>query len=504
MRLAASIAAGIAARVVTRIVAGIVLWSVAVALSPGFAQDKPDSAKPNPAKSDAKSGKKADNNKKADNKKTDKKADKKSNKSKKAPAKEETAAPPAPASAEQKAAYAALPVAERLAIQSDLVWTGDLSGGLDAQFRDRAIAAVKSFQRRNKYEETGILTPEQRQVLAGAMRSRKEYNGWRVVEDAANPGVRLGIPGKLVPQTETGATGSRWTAPRGEIQIETFREKMAGSTLSELFEEMKRRPASRRVETGSLAANSFTLAGLQGLKRFYVRAYLKDNEARGIVILFDQAMEGIMLPMVDIITHSFRPFGDPAGASSARKVEYGSGFVISEQGHIVTERQLTDQCQSLVVAGLGRADRLAEDAAADLALLRVHGAGSLRPLAFSVEPPSSPDLTLIGIAEPGLQDGGREVTAVRATLRGVEGARVLLDGAPARGFVGGIALDGRGHFAGMIDLAPDAAGASGNAALVPAASIRKFLDTAGIAPASGKSDVSAAKEAVVRVICVRK
>lgn len=485
-----------------RLVAWTVIGSVAIALalgSPGLSQDKPAKSDPPAAKQP-----KADD-KKSDNKKTDKKADKKADKksparSKKAPAKEEAAAAPQPASAEQKAAYAALPVAERLAIQSDLVWTGDLAGGLDAEFRDRAIAAVKSFQRRNKYEETGILTPEQRRVLAGAMRSRKEYHGWRIVEDATTPGVRLGIPGKLVPQTETATTGSRWTAPRGEIQIETFREKMAGSALSELFEEMKRRPASRRVETGSLAANAFTLAGLQGLKRFYVRAYLKDNEARGIVILFDQAMEGIMLPMVDIITHSFRPFGDPGGASSARKVEYGSGFVISRQGHIVTERQLTDQCQSLVVAGLGRADRLGEDAAADLALLRVNGTGSLRPLAFSVEPPSSPELTLIGVAEPGLQDGGREVTTTRATLRGVEGARVLLDGAPARGFVGGIALDGRGHFAGMIDLMPDV----GNAALVPAASIRKFLDVVGVAPVSGKSDPDAAKDAVVRVICVRK
>src|SRR5262245_5701677 len=83
---------------------------------------------------------------------------------KKAPAKaavkEEAPPTPAPpATAAQKAAYAALPVAERLAIQSDLVWAGDLVGGLDPEFGDRAVAAVKSFQKRNKFEENGILTP---------------------------------------------------------------------------------------------------------------------------------------------------------------------------------------------------------------------------------------------------------------------------------------------------------------------------------------------------------
>ncbi|MET0445993.1 MAG: serine protease [Pseudorhodoplanes sp.] len=401
-----------------------------------------------------------------------------------------------------------LPAAERLAIQSDLVWSGDLIGGLDPEFGDRAIAAVRSFQKRNKFDDTGILTPEQRQTLAGAMRTRKDYNGWRLVEDTMNPGVRLGIPAKLVPVVEAGQTGSRWTAARGEIQIETFREKMAGSQLSELFEEMKRRPSGRRTETSSLGAASFSIAGMQGLKRFHVRAYLKDNEARGLTILFDQAMEGIMLPMVDTITNSFLPFGDPNSASSSRKVEYGSGFVVSEQGHVVTERQLTDNCQGIIVAGLGRADRLSEDKTSDLALLRVHGAGPLKPIPFSAEPPKSTDLTLVGIPDPEAQAGARHVTTSNARLRGVDGVRVLLDTTPARGFIGGVALDGQGQLVGMIDLAPvvtaGPATAASAAALVPTASIRKFLDGAGVNPMTGKSGVAAAKEAVVRVICVRK
>jgi hypothetical protein len=212
--------------------------------------------------------------------------------------------------------------------------------------------------------------------------------------------------------------------------------------------------------------------------------------------------------MVDTITASFLPFGDPNSASGSRKVEYGSGFVVSDLGYVVTERQLTDGCQGVIVAGLGRADRIAEEKSADLALLRVNGAASLKPLSFSAEPPKSTELTLIGIVEPEAQGGGRKVTTSNAKLRGVDGARVLLDAAPARGFVGGIALDGQGQLAGMIDLAPvvsaGPAAASGAVALVPTASIRKFLDGAGVYPATGKSDIAAAKEAVVRVICVRK
>jgi peptidoglycan hydrolase-like protein with peptidoglycan-binding domain len=423
-------------------------------------------------------------------------------------AKEKPAAAIATATPEQRAAYAALPVAERIAIQSDLIWTGDLSGSIDADFGDRAIAAVRAFQRRNKFEDTGILTPEQRRSLAASMRSRKDYNGWQLVEDAATPGVRLGVPSKLVPNTETGATGSRWFSARGEIQVETFREKMAGAALQDLFDEMKRRPSNRRVEQNAIQTNSFSLSGLQGLKKFHVRVYLKDNEARGLTILFDQAMETIMLPLVDIITSSYLPFGDPATASTSRRVSYGSGIVVGDRGHVVTERQLTEDCQGIIVAGLGRADRIADDVASDLALIRVNGARNLNAVRFSAEPPKSIDLTLVGIAEPTAQAGARNVTTVPAKLRGIDGSRVLIDVMPTRGFVGGAALDSEGRLAGMIDMSePAVAGPAASAvqaSFVPTATIRKFLESAGVTPASGRGDVAAAKDAVVRVICVRK
>jgi len=417
-------------------------------------------------------------------------------------------APVAVATPEQRAAYAALPVAERVAIQSDLLWTGDLSGSIDPDFGDRSIAAVRSFQRRNKFEETGILTREQRQTLAASMRTRKEYNGWRLVEDEATPGVRLGIPSKLVPNSEIGTLGSRWSSGRGEIQIETFREKMAGATLQDLFDEMKRRPNGRRVEQGTINTNSFVLSGMQGLKKFHVRAYLKDNEARGITILYDQAMETIMLPMVDIITSSYLPFGDPATASSSRRVHYGSGIVVTAAGAVITERQLTDDCQGIIVAGLGRADLIAEDAASDLALIRVNGSRNLKTMPFSSEPPKSADLTLIGVPEPEAQAGARDAATASATLRGVDGTRVLLDAHPSRGFVGGAALDKDGRLAGMIDMAPatlaSLAPQTARISLVPTATIRKFLANVGLRPVEGNGTLADAKHAVVRVICVRK
>ena len=54
-------------------------------------------------------------------------------------------------------------------IQFDLVWTGDYNGLINGEFGERAIAAVKAFQKRNGGKETGVLNPPERAALAAAV-----------------------------------------------------------------------------------------------------------------------------------------------------------------------------------------------------------------------------------------------------------------------------------------------------------------------------------------------
>jgi hypothetical protein len=421
-------------------------------------------------------------------------------------------AKPAPAKPAENAAlkdtYAAMPLAERLAIQSDLVWSGDYNGSVNGDFGERSIAAVKAFQKKHKGKETGILTPQERESLAGAVRVQRDQVGWTLVEDDAVPGARLGIPAKLAVKSERGASGTRWFSARGEIQIETFREMMGGAQLSELFEEQKKHPKNRKVEYNAFRPDFFVLSGLQGLKKFYVRVQFKDNEARGMTILYDQAMDGIMEPVIVAMSSAFAPFGNGAIETVRRKVEYASGILVSNAGHVITGRQATEECRTIVVAGHGNADRVAEDKNSDLALLRLHGVTDIKPLLLSAESPKGADLMLVGVAAPQAQAGGKAVSVTQARLRGVDGAKVLLDASPDRGFTGGAAIDSQGQFIGMVDVSPVTVAATSSAAaqpaLVPAATIRKFLEASNVTPANGRADLESAKAAVTRVICVRK
>ncbi|HVY00568.1 MAG TPA: serine protease [Pseudorhodoplanes sp.] len=402
-----------------------------------------------------------------------------------------------------RAAYAAMPFAERLAIQSDLIWSKDYNGGITGDFNDRSIAAVKAFQKRSKAAETGILTPEQRTALAATVKGLQEHVGWRLVDDANIPGVRLGVPGKLAPQEGRSATGSRWASARGEVQIETFRIGPPNSDLAAQFDKQKKNPVGRRTEYSVLRTDFFVVSGLQGLKKFYVRAQQKGPEIRGVTILYDQAMEGIMEPVVVAMSSAFSPFDNAVNPLAKRKVEYSTGILVSAAGHLIADRQATEGCDVVTVSGRGHAERVAEDAASDMALLRIYGVAPGRPAPLSTEAPKGEDLTLVGVADPQLQNGDGAVTTMKGRLAGISGPMVAVEPVPATGFSGGAALDGQGQLVGMIELKPQS-GSAAQAALVPTATIRAFLEKERVAPAVGRMSLDDAKAAVARVICFRK
>ena len=405
--------------------------------------------------------------------------------------------------------YAAIPPAERIAIQNDLTWGGDFTGPIDGEFSERLVTAVKAHQSRHKNPVTGVMSPAERTALAAAVEPRKQEIGWQLVEDPVT-GARLGLPGKFATKTTALQNGTRWASDQGQLQVETFRID-TGATLEAVFEQQKKMPR-RRIESNSLQADSFVITGMQGLKKMAVRGYAKNGEVRGITILYDQAMEGTMDRLVAPMSSAFVPFTTGfavAGSADAprRKVEYGTGVFVSATGHVLTDRNLIDSCNVIALPGLGNAERVATDVGGELVLLRVYGARNLTPVGTIGSAPSSGSgVTLMGVPDPQAQSGGAAIATVNAKL-GAEASTRPLETAPALGFAGAAALDAQGRFAGMVVMkAPVVAGPSGppQAAIVPVDRIRNFLEANYVAPSSGKPGIEETKASVTRVICVRK
>jgi hypothetical protein len=335
-----------------------------------------------------------------------------------------------------------------------------------------------------------IISPPSQGALAAA--------GWRIIDDLVT-GARLGLPSALVPKIAPARMGSRWTSRGGQIDIETFR--LHEGALPALFD-TERKFRRRIVEHSTLSPDSFVMSGMQGLKRFIVRVQSSGGELRGVTILFDQAIEGVMAPIAAAMANTYQGFPDPSAAPPPglrRSVEYGTAIVVSGQGHLITSAQIADGCQAIAIPGFGHAERIAADKANDIALLRVYGAQDLLPAALAGDNGAGDDLILVGVADPLAQAGGSAVTRA-AAHRSTQG----LDPAPKLGFSGAAAIDAQGHFAGMVDLSSTAvagAAAVSQATLIPVETLRAFLQAQNIALTTGHNGVD---QSVVRVICVRK
>jgi hypothetical protein len=326
--------------------------------------------------------------------------------------------------------------------------------------------------------------------------------GWRIIDDLVT-GARLGLPSALVPKTAPARMGSRWTSGQRQIDIETFR--LHEGALAALFDDEKK-VRRRTVEHSTLTPDSFVMSGMQGLKRFIVRVQSNGSELRGVTILFDQAIEGVMAPIAAAMANTYQGFPDPGAAPPPglrRSVEYGTAIVVSGRGDVIAPAQVVDGCQSITIAGLGHAERIAEriaeDKANDIALLRVYGAQNLLPAALGGDSGTGDDFTLVGIADPLAQAGGGAVTRASAH-RSTQG----LDPAPKLGFSGAAAVDAQDRFAGMVDLQSTAvagAGAVSQVTLIPVETLRAFLQAQNVALTNSRGAID---QSVVRVICVRK
>jgi peptidoglycan hydrolase-like protein with peptidoglycan-binding domain len=398
---------------------------------------------------------------------------------------------------------------ERLALQSDLAWVGEYNGAITGDVSERMVAAIKDYQKARGGKQTGVLNPQERSVLAETARRRQENAGWKLVTDPVT-GARLGIPTKLVPQQTSDADGTKWSSPTGTIQVLLSRRKEAGPTAVKLADHEKKEPAGRRIDYTVVKPDFVVLSGMQGLKKFYLRGTFRGDEVRVMTILYDQATENTVEPVVIAMSSAFNAFPTGVQGPPPRKtVEYATGLVVTEDGAIVTDREATDGCLAITIQGLGHADRLAEDKDRGLALLHIYGAHSLKPLSLS-DGAARSNVDIIGIADPQSQGGGAAVTGVKSQVAPVgTSADLALSPAPAIGFSGAAALDGEGKFAGLALLKPVvvATTAAANAAPAPQAvlvsgdAVRDFLKANDVTATGTSTD---AKAAAVRVICVRK
>ncbi|RAI42478.1 hypothetical protein CH341_19360 [Rhodoplanes roseus] len=297
-----------------------------------------------------------------------------------------------------------------------------------------------------------------------------------------------------------GGNGTHWQSGKGEVQVDTFRISGPDVTLAQIFEQQKKEPKNRRADYAVMRGDFFVVSGLQGLKKFYVRAHGKDREVRGMAVFYDQSLEVTMDPVAVAMSSALVPFPETvAGLAPRRRVEYASAVVVGPGGDLVTDARAVDQCRSVQVAGHGYAELRATEGG--VALLHLYGAHGLVPVPLAASGGGPTDVTLFGVADPERQAGAGAVSTMSARV----GPGGTLATVPPPGFPGAAVVEGSGKLVGIVASAPvqvAGPGAAG-AAMVPAETIRRVLAAHGVEAGASARPAAEPNASVLRVICVR-
>lgn len=314
-----------------------------------------------------------------------------------------SARPPAdPAFASAKAAFEAMPLEARRAIQRDLVWVGGFNGAASGEFGALTFAAIRRFETAARTPPDGLLEAGERAALAKAAHAARAEHGFKLESDKAS-GMRIGIPGKLLTKRSANADGlSRWQDGADKVTLDLQAPK-PGETLETLFAKgTDAKVSTRKITYKLLKPEFFVISGETAGGRFFRRMEKgAGGKLHGFSIGYDKAM--MIEPLVIAIASTFEAFpgaNPPAPGGVAQQVPVTqapvaapkrrriTGVVVGD-GRVLTSASAAKACKSITLDAPGAAVARVEksDTATNLALLSVASRGN--PLVLAATQPKT-------------------------------------------------------------------------------------------------------------------
>jgi len=235
--------------------------------------------------------------------------------------------PADPAFEAAKAAFEALPEADRIAIQDALIWTGDYKSMADGKFGRGTKEAIVAFANRYKFTADGTLDAKARNALFASGKQAKEAAQFTLKVDEKT-GIRIGLPMKLLGKPTPSANGQRYASQDNAFSILLTQKPASDTALQENFDAMTKDLPGGKVTYKLLKPDFFVIAGEQGKSAFYTRM-AKGELAKGerdgkpaiaaMTVNYPLDAKAKYEPLLIAIANSFAPFaaGLPAPAAGA-------------------------------------------------------------------------------------------------------------------------------------------------------------------------------------------
>ena len=395
----------------------------------------------------------------------------------------------------------ALSADQRKDLQIALRAAGFYNAAIDGAFGPGTRGSMRDWQISNGFEETGILTTHQRQVLMD------QYNAPLISVGMARghdpqAGIELQLPTGILAFSRYEPPFAHYDAT-GDLGVRVLLISQPGdqATLYGLYDIMQTLEIVPLQGPRERGKDSFTLEGRGNGIVSFTQAELKGGQIKGFTLIWPQGDEDrrtrVLSEMQNSLTRLDAVLDPAAGADAEQSIDLisglnirkprlsRSGFYIDSKGMVVTAAEAVQGCTRITLNHDDIADLVTVDTALGVALLRP--TKPLAPMSVAqlrdADPRLQSDVAVAGYSYEGVLGAPTLTFGKLADVKGLNGetqlTRLALAALP--GDAGGPVFDTGGGVVGM--LLP----AAKNGQKLPddvsfaadAAAIRALLDNAG-------------------------
>jgi len=367
--------------------------------------------------------------------------------------------------------------AQRKQYQTYLVWTGDYASAIDGAYGPGTRKAIRRFQKREGYQETGFLTGNQLVLL------QKRYDAIQTrlgVSKLTNLDAGIGMlyPSKLVTFARFEPPFVHYKAtPGSKIRMMLISQKGGRDMLTGLYDIMSTFDDVPPDGYRKKRRDWFVLSGRNDKVVSYTYARVSGGNIKGFTLVWPPEMDREMKPLVTAMYNSFTPLDDyvldetlgygrtkdqPVDLSKGLDVPVAAraatGFFVNAEGAFLTSIPNVEGCQRITV---GDGTEMAEAARnPDLGLVVLRAKKPFTPKSFALFSDETPalgtEVSVAGFSFPEVMDNATLNYGTITDTKGLAGDRheLRVSAFLEKGDAGGPVLDDRGAVLGLNLLKP--------------------------------------------------
>ena len=364
----------------------------------------------------------------------------------------------------------------KISITLSLIGTGDFDGLLDYGFTKRLYKAVNAFKAREGLATDGILKKSEIEMLSGRA---TPFFGALGLQYYSHPitGSKLFVPRSVFDVQATTSHGLAFERNDSNLSLSFDAYPSSEKTFLELYNSVMRVHSQRQIEYNVIHDNFFVVSGVHRGRKFYTWMSATRASSTGFTLSWSPvwattgkkisillANSYVSEPKISEPGNSFQPNDQQSSIDNKATEEppssgTGTGFKVTDEGHILTNFHVAGHCQKILLLKPGEipigAQLVSVDEINDLALLKPEHylGGTTAKFNAGSQPKAGSDIVVYGFPLAGtLSTSGNVVTGNITALAGLgNDSRLFQISAPVQpGNSGGPVIDRYGNVVAVI------------------------------------------------------